>query len=276
MKFCYFEHNAQIFLGVKTEKGLVKHALVSLENLWHGEVNLTTLVNENTEIIDENDVKFLPPVLHPPKILCVGLNYARHIEETKLTKPLEPLFFAKLPNALAGHKGKFTITDITPQVDYEGELVVVIGQKGKNIPKEKALDYVLGYTIGNDITDRILQFSSSQWLRGKSLDASAPVGPYLVTKDEVDLTKVEIITQRNGNIVQKAKLTEMLFDISEIISHISQTMTLEIGDLIFTGSPSGTIIGTAEQKRKWLTAGDIVSVTIELIGTLTTYFEKAK
>ena len=145
MKFCYFEHNAQIFLGVKTEKGLVKHALVSLENLWQGEVNLTTLVNENTEIIDENDVKFLPPVLHPPKILCVGLNYARHIEETKLTKPLEPLFFAKLPNALAGHKGKIHLSpNITPQVDYEGELVVVIGQKRQNIPKEKGPRLCIG------------------------------------------------------------------------------------------------------------------------------------
>ena len=167
----------------------------------------------------------------------------------------------------------FILNDFTYQVDYEGELVVVIGKTGKNIPKKQALDYVWGYTIGNDITDRRLQFSSSQWLRGKSLDLSAPIGPYLVTKDEIDLKEAEIVTRRNQTVVQRAKLSEMLFAIPEIISHISQTMTLEEGDLIFTGSPSGSIIGMPETNQKWLDDGDIVSVTIEPIGTLTTYFK---
>ncbi|HPN89984.1 MAG TPA: fumarylacetoacetate hydrolase family protein [Bacilli bacterium] len=260
---------------MKTSDGLIKLGLVSRENFWLGEIDRANPDIEKAEIIPEREVKLLPPVLYPPKILCVGLNYARHIEETKLDKPREPLFFAKLSNALAGPSAEFILNDFTYQVDYEGELVVVIGKTGKNIPKKQALDYVWGYTIGNDITDRRLQFSSSQWLRGKSLDLSAPIGPYLVTKDEIDLKEAEIVTRRNQIVVQRAKLSEMLFAIPEIISHISQTMTLEEGDLIFTGSPSGSIIGMPETNQKWLDDGDIVSVTIEPIGTLTTYFKKA-
>lgn len=275
MKFCCFEQENQKFLGLKTSDGLIKLGLVSRENFWLGEIDRANPDIEKAEIIPEREVKLLPPMLYPPKILCVGLNYARHIEETKLDKPREPLFFAKLSNALAGPSAEFILNDFTYQVDYEGELVVVIGKTGKNIPKKQALDYVWGYTIGNDITDRRLQFSSSQWLRGKSLDLSAPIGPYLVTKDEIDLKEAEIVTRRNQTVVQRAKLSEMLFAIPEIISHISQTMTLEEGDLIFTGSPSGSIIGMPETNQKWLDDGDIVSVTIEPIGTLTTYFKKA-
>lgn len=275
MKFCCFEQENQKFLGLKTSDGLIKLGLVSRENFWLGEIDRANPDIEKAEIIPEREVKLLPPVLYPPKILCVGLNYARHIEETKLDKPREPLFFAKLSNVLAGPSAEFILNDFTYQVDYEGELVVVIGKTGKNIPKKQALDYVWGYTIGNDITDRRLQFSSSQWLRGKSLDLSAPIGPYLVTKDEIDLKEAEIVTRRNQTVVQRAKLSEMLFAIPEIISHISQTMTLEEGDLIFTGSPSGSIIGMPETNQKWLDDGDIVSVTIEPIGTLTTYFKKA-
>ncbi|RPA59578.1 FAA hydrolase family protein [Aerococcus agrisoli] len=224
--------------------------------------------------LDESDIIYAPIVAHPEKIVCVGLNYHDHVSESGLgDDPEEPILFSKFNNALAANEQVIPLTGHGEQYDYEGELVVVIGKAGKNIDPEDALDYVYGYSIGNDVSVRDLQFKSGQWLIGKTNDFSAPVGPYITTKDEVDVQNLTIQTLRNGEMVQSANTSQMIFDVPAIIAYISKFMTLQIGDIILTGTPSGVVLGYDEDKQDWLNAGDEIIISIEGLGSLTNTFE---
>ena len=162
------------------------------------------------------------------------------------------------------------------QFDYEGELAVIIGKKAKNVPKDSALDAVFGYAVANDVSVRDLQFKSGQWLLGKSNDFSAPIGPYLTTKDQVDVNRLNIKTFRNGELVQSANTQQMIFNVAEIVSYISEYMTLQAGDIILTGTPSGVVLGYPKNAQNWLKTGDEITVEIEHLGRLTNTFEVEK
>ena len=209
---------------------------------------------------------------NPKNIICIGLNYADHIAETSLATHDFPEIFMKTTNALAGHQDTITIEDESFHYDYEGELVIIIGKAGKNISREQAKEHILGYTIGNDVSARALQFRGSQWILGKSLDNFAPIGPVIVSPDEFDFDNATITTTVNGEVRQQAKLQQMLFKPYEIIEFVSQYITLQEGDIIFTGTPSGVVLGKNEERYGWLKSGDTVSITISGIGTLENKF----
>lgn len=210
---------------------------------------------------------------NPKNIICIGLNYADHIAETSLATHDFPEIFMKTTNALAGHQDTITIEDESFHYDYEGELVIIIGKAGKNISREQAKEHILGYTIGNDVSARALQFRGSQWILGKSLDNFAPIGPVIVSPDEFDFDNATITTTINGEVRQQAKLQQMLFKPYEIIEFVSQYITLQEGDIIFTGTPSGVVLGKNEERYGWLKSSDTVSITISGIGTLVNQFK---
>lgn len=212
-------------------------------------------------------------ITNPQNIICIGLNYADHIEETNLATHEFPEIFMKTSNALASHQDTVLIQDENLHYDYEGELVIVIGKAGKNISRDQAKEHILGYTIGNDVSARTLQFRGTQWILGKSLDNFAPVGPVIVSPDDFDFDNATITTTVNGEVRQQAKLQQMLFKPYEIIEFVSQYITLQEGDIIFTGTPSGVILGKNESKYGWLKSGDTVSITISGIGTLENQFK---
>lgn len=287
MKLLNYKKNNENHVGVKTGKGIVNlqkavrlfqidlpdnmmdiiknNALSNIKRLvdWLESKNYDSSFYEDT-----GDIEFLPVVLDPEKIVCVGLNYLSHVEEAKITEmPKTPVLFSKFNNALAAHNEFIPLPEAAEKFDYEAELVIVIGKEAKNIPEKEALSYVFGYSIGNDLSARDLQFTSSQWLLGKSLDSFAPVGPYLVA-DEVDPSNLQIETKVNGEIRQSSNTKYMIFNCAAIISYISRHMTLKPGDLIFTGTPEGVIFGFSEDKQEWLRAGDVIEITIQNIGTL--------
>ena len=210
---------------------------------------------------------------NPKNIICIGLNYADHIAETSLATHDFPEIFMKTTNALASNHDTINIEDESLHYDYEGELVIVIGKAGKNIPRDKAKEHILGYTIGNDVSARALQFRGSQWILGKSLDNFAPIGPIIVSPDEFDFDNATITTTVNGEVRQQAQLQQMLFKPDAIIEFVSQYITLQEGDIIFTGTPSGVVLGKNESKYSWLKSGDTVSISISGIGTLENQFK---
>lgn len=282
MKLVNFKLGDQIRLGIKKKEGIIDvekaAAAYSLEVpktieeiITGGEKaieQLNVLLKKGFETISEEKVVFAPCVTSPEKILCVGLNYASHGAECKIDLPTSPVLFSKFNNALAAHKQEISLPERAEKIDYEAELVLVIGKKAVNVAKEEALSYVFGYTAGNDLSARDLQFRSGQWLLGKTCDNFAPVGPYIVTAEEIDPNNLEISCKVNGVVRQSANTKDMIFNCAEIISYVSQYMTLKPGDIIFTGTPSGVILGYPEGEQQWLKAGDEVIVSIEKIGDL--------
>lgn len=211
-------------------------------------------------------------ISNPKSIICIGLNYADHIAETSLATHDFPEIFMKTSNALAGNHDTITIEDESLHYDYEGELVIIIGKSGKNIPREKAMEHILGYTVGNDVSARTLQFRGSQWILGKSLDNFAPIGPTIIPPHSFDFECATITTTVNGEVRQQAKLQQMIFKPDAIIEFVSQYITLQEGDIVFTGTPSGVVLGKNESKYSWLKPGDTVAITISGIGTLENQF----
>lgn len=207
--------------------------------------------------------------LMPRKIMAVGRNYAEHAAELANDVPEKPLIFAKYPTCVIGDGASVRWSrSVTQQVDWEGELVVVVGKGGRNIPEDAAYDHIFGYTIGNDISARDLQSSDGQWARAKGHDTFLPLGPAIVTRDEIDNPHdLRIITQVNGETMQDGSTADMVFKIPYLVAYLSRTFTLEAGDLILTGTPAG--VGKAQNPPRFLQDGDTVSVTIEPIGTLT-------
>ncbi|MDD9148705.1 fumarylacetoacetate hydrolase family protein [Sporolactobacillus sp. CQH2019] len=288
MKLLQFVEQNQILLGVKTEPGIlnVRKAAdhlgsdvpVSLDQLFsQGENGIEKLrdfvsrINRketNDFFIPEESIEFAPAVAHPEKIICVGLNYLNHAKEANMDIPTSPILFSKFNNTLAAHDGRIPIPDMAKKIDYEAELVIVIGKTAEKVSKEQALSYVFGYTAGNDLSARDLQFKTGQWLLGKSPDGFAPVGPYIATGDELDPQNLTIECRVNGDLRQQANTRDMIFDCAALISYISQTITLKPGDIIFTGTPDGVILGYPEAKQEWLKSGDEVAVSIEHIAEL--------
>ncbi|MFS8639497.1 MAG: fumarylacetoacetate hydrolase family protein [Symbiobacteriaceae bacterium] len=219
----------------------------------------------------EADLTLGPPVPRPGKILCVGLNYRAHAAEARLDVPAHPVLFSKFGNAIAGPGEPVVLPEVAEQYDYEAELVVVIGRRARRVPAEAALDCVLGYCNGNDLSARDLQMRTSQWLLGKTLDGFLPVGPYLVTRDEVpDPQNLRIRLWRNGELRQDGHTRDMLFPVADLIAYISRYITLEPGDIIATGTPEGVIMGLPE--KDWLKPGDVVAVEIDGLGRLENTF----
>lgn len=222
-----------------------------------------------TEPVTWEQVTLLPVVPDPAKVFCVGLNYHSHIEETARDLPTYPVLFPKWASSLLGADDPLELPAESGQVDWEGELTVVIGRPGRRIPEERALDHVAGYTVANDITVRDYQYKTHQWLQGKAWDRSTPVGPVLATPDEVDLTNAGIRTTLNDEIVQSARLGQMIFSVPRLIATISEFTELRPGDLVLTGTPSG--VGYRRSPQRFLTAGDTVAVEIDGLGRLTTH-----
>ena len=209
------------------------------------------------------------PVPRPQKVIGIGLNYSDHAAETGAEIPDKPIVFAKYPNTVVGPGEPIRIPAITEQVDYEAELAVVIGRTARNVSGEEALEYVFGYTNANDVSSRDLQFSEGgQWTRSKSIDTFCPLGPYVVTRDEVpDPQDLSIRCVLNGEVVQDGTTAKMIFPVAELVSFLSKGMTLVPGDVIVTGTPPG--VGMARDPQLWLKPGDEVTIEIAGLGTLT-------
>lgn len=219
--------------------------------------------------LDPETIRYLPVVKSPEKILCIGLNYLQHAREINGEIPTNPILFSKFNNSLAGHNQDIPLPAIATKVDYEAELVIVMGKEAYQISKESAYEHILGYTIGNDLSDRSLQFKTEQWLIGKTLNYFAPIGPVIVTKETLaDPNNLNISLKRNENTVQSDNTNDMIFPVDYLVSYLSQHMTLKPGDLIFTGTPSGVIAGKKKDEQQWLKPTDELEVTIEGIGTL--------
>jgi len=208
------------------------------------------------------------PIELPQKIICVGLNYHDHAAEGAQKVPDRPLLFAKWPNSLIGPQEPIVLPPITSKVDYEGELGVVIGRRARGLGVDDALDVVAGYLCANDVSARDLQFSDKQWVRGKTLDTFCPVGPALVPASDVpDPQALRLRTILNGEVVQEAPTSDMIFSVAQIIAFVTEAITLEPGDLILTGTPAG--VGIFREPELLLKPGDEVTVEIEGVGTLT-------
>ena len=282
LKFVNFQLNNQIRLGVKVKNGIMDIAQVSdayslgvpktIEQIIAAGKSVTEKLQKYAEstsfLIDEDNIVYAPCVTNPEKIICIGLNYLDHANESKMEIPLSPVVFSKFSNALAGNKQEILLPINAKQFDYEAELVIVIGKTAESVSRENAMSYIFGYTIGNDLSARDLQFRTGQWLLGKTCNGFAPIGPYLVTADEVNPSDLEISCRVNGELRQQGNTKNMIFYCAYIVSYLSHHMTLKPGDIIFTGTPAGVILGYPEGKRVWLKSGDEVSVSIEKIGTL--------
>ncbi|RXT02290.1 fumarylacetoacetate hydrolase family protein [Ammoniphilus sp. CFH 90114] len=282
-----FKEGQKWKLGLKTDKGIldVEQRMVQLgvngpitvqEWIEKGDSIqeivdlLLSAEDQELEFLDESTLEWGPCVTEPQKIICVGLNYRRHAEESKMAIPAQPILFSKYNNALNGHLGDIYIPDGAMQLDYEAELAIIIGKEAKMVEKEDALSYVYGYATANDVSARDWQMKSSQWLLGKTSDGFCPIGPYLVSKDEIPKpNNLKIQTTLNGQVRQNSNTSDMIFYCDEIVSYISKHFTLQPGDVILTGTPEGVILGYEESEREWLKEGDEVSIEIEGLGRLT-------
>ena len=230
---------------------------------------------ENQYKYDFSSIEWLSPIPRTPKnVICIGKNYNEHAKEMGAKEaPKNLVVFTKAPTSIAADQQVLPIhANKTNALDYEGELAVVIGKSGKDIPKNQAIDYIFGYTIANDITARDLQEHHIQFFLGKSLDGSCPMGPYLVTKDEIpNPQNLTVVTKVNGEIRQNGSTKDMMFSVEDLISILSQYVTLEPGDVILTGTPAG--VGKGMNPPTFLRAGDEVKISIEGIGTLVNRFE---
>lgn len=212
-------------------------------------------------------VALLAPVPRPGKIIAIGQNYRDHCAEQNIPVPAEPVLFAKFPSSVAGPRDTIVIPREDPKVDFEGELAFVIGRAGKRIAAERALEHVAGYMVANDVSARAWQFADGQWVRGKSPDTFCPLGPCLVTPDEVaDPHALRIQTRVNGAVMQDSTTSNLVFGVGALIAHISAAITLEPGDVVLTGTPPG--VGCFRKPPRYLRPGDLVEVEIEGLGGL--------
>ena len=281
MKLVQIRKDTKIMLGIQMPQGIVdvsqeaaKRGISApsnmLEAIQAGETGMTLLQELADGASCFTDDPFAPVVTGCEKILCIGLNYLQHAKECNLPIPPAPVLFNKFTNALAADQDQIRLLPAYTEYDYEAELVAVIGKQARNVPIEKALDYVFGYTCGNDMSTRDLQFSrSNQWVLSKTFDGFAPIGPCIVTADCIDPQHLDISSRVNGELRQNSNTSDMIFSVEEIIADLSAHFTLMPGDLIFTGTPQGVMHGYPADQKNWLKPGDTVAVTIQNIGTLT-------
>ncbi len=252
MIFCRYEYGAEAKYGI-----VDAHEVLEITGDPFGSYEVTG------ESIPSREVKLLAPVV-PSKIIAIGLNYKKHIDEMKHDLPSEPIFFLKPPSAVIGSMEPIIHPAISQRVDYEGELAVVIKKRARNVKPEDAAQYILGYTCFNDVTARDLQKKDGQWSRAKGFDTFAPIGPWIV--EDLDVSDLQIETYLDGELKQRGRTSQMIFKIPELIAHVTKAMTLEPGDVISTGTPEG--VGPMKP-------GSIVDVRIEGIGVLRNFVAEA-
>ncbi len=227
------------------------------------------LLGRSAVVYREDQIRRRAPLQRPGKIVCLGLNYRDHAAESGMAVPSEPVLFSKYPTSVIGPEEPIVLPPDSDQVDYEAELVFVIGREGRNVPVGEAMEYVVGYTCGHDVSARDYQLrrGGGQWMVGKTWDTFAPIGPVLVTADELpDPHRLAIRCLLNGEVMQNSSTSQFVFTIPEIVAYLSRIMTLEPGDLVFTGTPPG--VGFARKPPVFLKPGDVVEIQIEGIGTL--------
>ncbi len=230
---------------------------------------LAELAKVESDVEPASVLHLLPPVPDPEKIICIGLNYRSHAEEQGAEPPEQPTFFAKFRNALAPAEATIALPAASEKVDYEAEVAFVIGRRCKDVEADEALDAVAGYMLFNDLSARDLQFATPQWMPGKVFDGSAPCGPALVTPDEAGPPdEISFTLDLNGERMQEASTADLIFTVPELVSRLSRWMTLEPGDVISTGTPSG--VGSLRQPRVWLKPGDEIVITSPTLGELQT------
>jgi 2-keto-4-pentenoate hydratase/2-oxohepta-3-ene-1,7-dioic acid hydratase in catechol pathway len=216
---------------------------------------------------DLAEVRLGPPIPDPAKVLCVGLNYRDHVAETGRALPENPDVFSKFASSLVGPADDLAVADVSPKLDYEGELAIVIGRPCRRVSPREAIDHVAGAMVLNDTTARDLQFNATQWLPGKAVDGSTPCGPALVTLDEAgDLQTLELVTRVNGAEVQRSNTRQQIFPVAAVVAYVSQFLELAPGDVIATGTPDG--VGSRMDPPSFLAAGDVVEVEIERLGAV--------
>ena len=221
------------------------------------------------EGIPVESVTLLPPIGDPDKIVCIGLNYRTHAAEAGIDAPEQPTFFGKFANALAGPGATVALPEGTEKIDFEAEIAVVVGARCTRVAPDNALDHVAGYMLFNDLSARDWQFATPQWMPGKVFDGAAPCGPALVTPDEAGPPDaIEFKLELNGEVMQEASTSDLIHSVPELIAHLSQRMTLEPGDVIATGTPSG--VGSVRDPHVWLKAGDEVVISSPTLGELRT------
>jgi 2-keto-4-pentenoate hydratase/2-oxohepta-3-ene-1,7-dioic acid hydratase in catechol pathway len=214
-----------------------------------------------------NRIRLAPPIPDPSKVICLGLNYRDHAEEQRKPLPDKPLLFAKAPSALIGPGEPIILPENEPEVDYEVELAFIIGRRARRVPAARAFDYILGYTIFNDVTGRLAQRTERQWLRAKGFETFAPMGPWIVTTDEIaDPHALKLECRVNGELRQQSRTDQLIFKLPFLVEYLSRDMTLEPGDVISTGTPGG--VGVYRDPPVYLKAGDVISLEIEGIGRL--------
>jgi acylpyruvate hydrolase len=218
--------------------------------------------------IDIDAVELLPPLPAPPKIICIGLNYADHSAESGFKVPDYPTVFGRFASSLIGHAAPIVRPRVSEQLDYEGEFAAVIGRGGRRIPKARALEHIVAYSIFNDASIRDYQFKSPQWTVGKNFDDTGAFGPYLVTADELPpgCQGLRLQTRLNGEVVQSASTDDLIFDVATLVSMLSEVFTLEAGDVLVTGTPAG--VGLARKPPLWMKPGDVCEVELEGLGIL--------
>ncbi len=287
LTLCNIRRDGSVSLGVRTKKGVldVSRAAKGRKLAVPGSTDdvvrgigvegLRVLVAEaeagkKSALVPEAEVRFGPAITRPEKILMMGLNYRKHIAEVKAQTPTSPTFFNKFNNSLLGHGGTIPLpTKVSKKFDYESELVVVLGKRARDVSPADALDYVFGYATGNDFSARDLQMKTTQWMLGKTCDGFGVVGPWVVTADLVgDPQNLKIECHVNGELRQSSNTSDMIYSCADLVSYASQHMTLEPGDIIYTGTPEGVINGKPPEAQVWLKPGDKIVTEIEKTGRL--------
>ena len=275
MKLMMYYEGDTAYVGVRDDDGVYKTSTRTVDFLHEGwtayeRLKADIAAQDSPERVPEDSLTIAPAVMKPEKIICIGLNYRRHARESKMEVPTLPVLFSKFNNTIAANGADVPMESDWAQVDYESELGVIIGKTAKHVSVDEALDYVLGYCNCNDLSERALQFTSSQWLLGKTPDGFMPVGPYLATTDSIpDPQTLRIRGWLNGELRQDSNTEDMIFTVAECISYITKYMTLYPGDLISTGTPEGVVLGDPPEKQAWLKPGDEYVVEIDGLGRLT-------
>ena len=290
MTFATLRRDNRYLLGLRTDRGILDVAAAEQEFHESAPTTITDVIYANGDIgalkrleakarasasadrffVAEDKAELGPCVTNPEKIVCIGLNYRKHAAETGQPVPTLPILFNKFNNTLNRHRGAIAVSKEPAQnFDYEAELVIVMGKTARNVSEADALSYVFGYATGNDFTARDLQSRSSQWMLGKTCDGFAPIGPWLVSADQIeDPNNLKIECRVNGEVRQSSNTADMVFNCKQLVSYISKHFTLRPGDIIFTGTPEGVIVGYPKEKQVWLKPGDKLTTSIEKLGDL--------
>ena len=266
MAWVSYRHEGRTFVGVVDGTDYLPLTGIDRIGPGAGSAELRRATPDVDRRVAAAAVELLPPSWAPSKVFCVGLNYDEHVAETKRDLPTYPVLFPKYASSLIAADRPIPVPPESEQVDYEGELAVVIGLAGRRISKDRAMEHVLGYAVANDVTMRDFQYRTHQWVQGKAWDASTPVGPYLVPPDEVDIDRAAIRTVVDGETVQESDLSKLIFSIPTLISTISVFTELQPGDVILTGTPGG--VGFRRDPQLFLTPGTTVRVEIDGVGHL--------